>query len=740
MSRPAAAAIRSDTTLHDFKVAKFQADSALLQELGERLVGQPHIALAELIKNAYDADATLCNVSIASDQITVSDNGHGMTEDEFIKYWMTIGTQNKQSRNTSPAFRRRVTGSKGVGRLSAQFLAHKLAIVTSSKSDDSLQLRATVNWDDAVKSGSLTEAEAHYKTEPRNSSFPKQKPHGTRVIMTEVKEQWDIDKTRDLGRQLWMLQPPPSRYGSLVTHATDPDDFRITLTSTLGAVKDTFEQQMKVMLRNHLAEISGELRRDGDRTRAHVRVTFRSGERYSENFHVEPLITSAKWLIRIFKLSGKQAGGVDVATARDYFARFGGVTVYDGRFRLPYYGAEQDWLGIEFDHSHRRSRSVLLPERLHVPRALNDLPTQGRLFGLVAINTGLEAREANDEQRERGEFLKIQVTRDRLVSNEAYRELRRAVRWSLDYYATRQRLKEQQRAEVAPQKELATEKVDRVRSLLVEAHESYPHDETIAALRNEVDGLSGALVDEQRADERARMLLGPLAAAGMAALALEHESRKEMRSARQMLARLIRIGERADAPRVVEIGQQIGAWIDRLEDTRKLFGPLLDLDDREDVGALLARQVLRQVIANVRPLVPGMQFSLSVPPDLYLPHATFAEWNSLFQNVIFNASNATLDLATRRVLCSGGRTGRGTWVRVEDNGGGVDYADSAGLFEPFARQIKVSEERRALGLGGMGLGLTIVRMIASQRRCRVTFVKPSPGWATAFQLSWSSSK
>lgn len=41
-----------------YRTVNFQADSALLRELGERLVGQPHIALAELIKNAYDADAT----------------------------------------------------------------------------------------------------------------------------------------------------------------------------------------------------------------------------------------------------------------------------------------------------------------------------------------------------------------------------------------------------------------------------------------------------------------------------------------------------------------------------------------------------------------------------------------------------------------------------------------------------------------------------------------------------------
>ena len=732
--------IHDDIILSDYTPVKFQADSALLRELGERLVGQPHIALAELIKNAYDADATLCTVSIAENEIAVADNGHGMTETEFLDYWMTIGTRNKQARDTSRGLHRRVTGSKGVGRLSAQFLAHRLEMVTTPESNDNRQLRTIVDWDAAIDAGTLTEAEARYRIEPRDSQYPKQEHHGTRVIMTELKQRWGTEEIRYLGRQLWMIQPPIPRFGSLVTRTADPNDFRIELTSTLANVEDTFNQQMTAMLRNYMAEISGELRREGHRTHAHVKVMFRNGEQHSEMFHVEPLIASAKWKIRIFNLAGKQASGIRVAIAREYFTKFGGVMVYDAGFRLPYYGVEQDWLGIEFDHSHRKSKSTLLPSRLHVRRALNDLPTQGRLFGIVSIDTGQEALDADALQRESGDFLKIQVTRDRLVSNRSYRCLRNAVRWSLDYYATRQRLREQRKADIAPQKELATQKLDKVRSLLVEARESHPQDEAIAALQEELDGLSSAIGSEQDADERARMLLGPLASAGMAALALEHESRKEMRRVRQMLRMLSRVGKEMEERRIVEIANQIGVWIDRLEETRRLFGPLLDADDRDEVESLAAAAVLGQVTANVQPLVSGVSFSSAIPTDIYLPAATFAEWNSLFQNVIFNAANATLDLAERRIHSSGGRTGRMTWIRIEDNGSGIDCAHSDELFEPFARRVTISEERQALGLGGMGLGLTIVRMIANQRRARVAFVKPSPLWATAFQISWSSSK
>lgn len=83
------------------RVTHFKADSALLRELGERLVGKPYIALAELIKNAYDADATRCVITLTSTRIEVADDGHGMTEKEFLDYWMTVGTRHKQHSETS---------------------------------------------------------------------------------------------------------------------------------------------------------------------------------------------------------------------------------------------------------------------------------------------------------------------------------------------------------------------------------------------------------------------------------------------------------------------------------------------------------------------------------------------------------------------------------------------------------------------------------------------------------------
>ena len=104
----------------------FTVDSSLIRELGERLVGKPYVALAELIKNSYDADANRVDIDFTGDSIVVSDDGIGMTFAEFRDRWMRIGSPHKEAERESPTLGRPLTGSKGVGRLATQLLAAQL--------------------------------------------------------------------------------------------------------------------------------------------------------------------------------------------------------------------------------------------------------------------------------------------------------------------------------------------------------------------------------------------------------------------------------------------------------------------------------------------------------------------------------------------------------------------------------------------------------------------------------------
>ena len=116
----------------------FSVDSALLNEIGEKLVETVHYALIELVKNSYDADAVEVTIKIfekdsGEPEIHIIDNGIGMSFEEVQKYWMRIATTIKTEEAYSPIFGRPKTGSKGIGRFSCRRLGNRLQLKTVAK-------------------------------------------------------------------------------------------------------------------------------------------------------------------------------------------------------------------------------------------------------------------------------------------------------------------------------------------------------------------------------------------------------------------------------------------------------------------------------------------------------------------------------------------------------------------------------------------------------------------------------
>lgn len=504
--------------------------------------------------------------------------------------------------------------------------------------------------------------------------------------------------------------------------------------------EETFQERMGKALETWDAVILGEIV-DGRRTQsAKVSVLFRDN-RYEETVPLPGcLIDRARFQIRIFKHRGRQLGGIPVSTVREYFRKFGGVHIFDAGFHLPYYGIEQDWLGVETDHAHRLQTSKLLPERLQVPRALNDLPTLQRQFGLVHVNTGRERAIAQKQKDSHSEFLKIQVTRDRLVGNKAYEQLKETVRWSLDYYATRFRLRAQEKEGTRRSTEPSGEKLNRVQRVLSESRDAIQNG-AYKDLDRELKEYAKTVEQEARVAETQTALLAPLAAAGMAALAFAHETAREIERLKRIARRLKRLaGKKAViSDKLSSISQELYEWVHRVEASRRIFSPLTNVDDRERPARLRLRPTLDQVNSSLSIIMRDIKMDVSgVPADLRLPLGTMADWHALFQNVFTNAANALLDAEERRIVCTAGKRGKSRgWLKIQDTGAGVDLGNATSLFDPFERRLEISPERRALGLGGLGLGLTIVRMIAERRKCSVGFVEPDPLFATAFEMTWS---
>ena len=722
--------VDKDRPKKNFK--EFTVDAALLRELGERLVGKPHVALSELVKNSYDADATEVEILFEEDSITVSDNGTGMSPSDFVNHWLRVGTIHKQT-NTTTTRGRTVTGSKGIGRLSVQFLGEQLELVSKKKGES--QFEAVVDWPENIDAGDLIKAGAYVfptnSKEPIHGKFAT----GTSVTIRGLKQQWGKQELKDLAKELWFLQPPEMLLKSL----NRKDKFQITLKGVADDEERSFSDQMHQAFENWIAVIEGELKNGSKGGGSKVKVTFKNGDVYNASYKENtPVLDRARFKIYVFKLSGKQTGGVEVVAARKYFKQFGGVHVYDNNFRLPFYGGEeQDWLGLEYDHSHRLNRSALLPQEYQVSSGLNDLPTNGRIFGLVQVSTSHERSIANHAQLRRGNYLNVQVTRDRLIDNQAFKQLVNTVRWALDFYAMRsferrQKEKLSKRLEIPETETKSTE----IQEQLFQISLSAP-----AQVAKQIEKVSENLrelreLEDQRksAINAERVLLAALATTGMAALAMEHELQKE-------LVVLYNIKDQLKSKRgalnEVKIIEALDNWAERTTRARKLFSPLMNEYDREKRNKYKARKVIDQIVKNSEAVMRDVSVEVDIASDLQLPEATFAGWNAIFQNVLINAVNAMINSKVRKIHCSSEFDDGEHAIYVQDTGAGVRLHDSSDLFKPFVRRLEIPEERKSLGLGGMGIGLTIVKMVADSLDCEVSFVEPAPPFKTAFKISWS---
>ncbi len=119
----------------------FRPRARIMRTLGEELISSETVAVIELVKNAFDADATKVLVRFigpleeGKGSIEIIDNGHGMSMQTIETAWMEPATDNKRKRRKSERFKRRLLGEKGIGRFACSRLASELELITRRKTE-----------------------------------------------------------------------------------------------------------------------------------------------------------------------------------------------------------------------------------------------------------------------------------------------------------------------------------------------------------------------------------------------------------------------------------------------------------------------------------------------------------------------------------------------------------------------------------------------------------------------------
>ena len=180
----------------------FKVSSGLKDIIGKDLITNELVAIFELVKNGYDADATEINLIINSyeNYIIIQDNGKGMNRNDIENKWLFVAHSEKKDSDKVYA------GSKGIGRFSCDRLGTKLKLI-SHKDDEVSKLE--IDWGEFEKDSLIKfeELDVTYTSlDVVEDSFIQKS--GTILNISNLRDTWDLNRVNKVVEALQRLVNP----------------------------------------------------------------------------------------------------------------------------------------------------------------------------------------------------------------------------------------------------------------------------------------------------------------------------------------------------------------------------------------------------------------------------------------------------------------------------------------------------------------------------------------------------
>jgi len=120
----------------------FKISAALKNIIGKELITNEFVAVFELVKNSFDANATKVeiifenNYKPESSKIIIKDNGKGMNYNDLKDKWLFVAYSAKRTGKENEDYRDKIksnrifAGAKGIGRFSCDRLGKHLNLIS----------------------------------------------------------------------------------------------------------------------------------------------------------------------------------------------------------------------------------------------------------------------------------------------------------------------------------------------------------------------------------------------------------------------------------------------------------------------------------------------------------------------------------------------------------------------------------------------------------------------------------
>ena len=347
---------------------RFSVDAGLISRLGRELVARQETAVAELVKNAYDADARQVTLIFSEadapgGRLEIQDDGLGMTREQLIAGFMRLSSSEKVENPTSPRYKRQRAGRKGIGRFAVQRLGNKLTVRTQTKELPSI-LEVTIDWDAFTVGLDLSAVTSRIRELPKLQEAKQQE--GTTLFISGLREAWDEAAIRRVYRYVSdLLQPFPLSVGQQASH-TDPG-FKINLVRETAGRFEPIADENTEIFQYALAEIEGYVDGKGrghwslKSSRLELDQQTTIGARPDAEDKPFDELKNVRFKAYYFIYFAKLISKTQEKTIRELAKEKGGIRVYRNGFRVPPYGdTDDDWLGLDAFYSSR-SNTLLAP-------------------------------------------------------------------------------------------------------------------------------------------------------------------------------------------------------------------------------------------------------------------------------------------------------------------------------------------------------------------------------------------
>lgn len=354
------------------KQISFKSRARLMPQIGDQLIKNESIALLELVKNAYDADAPDVWVEMwdidktDEGKIIVKDNGDGMDLSIVENSWMEIGTDNKKNllddyilNHKKSALGRLPMGEKGIGRFGVHKLGSKITLITRMQGRKEVVVK--IDWTSFEKFDYLEQVPITVIEREPEYFMGQQK--GTYIEITELKNVWTRGKLRDVYRSIMSLQSPFESIQSFnVVFETNHKEWLEGLL-TVDRIKNDALFFADVSIEgNEITELKYEFKpwkvlnklEEKQVVRTHVEMCREEREDKKKILKKIDLglfdIGKVRMKLMIFDLDNTilSYGVSDKKGLKEYLKNNGGIAVYRDNIRIYEYGdSGNDWLQLE---------------------------------------------------------------------------------------------------------------------------------------------------------------------------------------------------------------------------------------------------------------------------------------------------------------------------------------------------------------------------------------------------------